>query len=141
MKAELIEYYDISGCYVLRPWSYAIWEKIKDYFDAEIKKLGVENAYFPIFVSQKALEAEKNHVEGFAPEVRRRFRCVPFLWFCFMWEVCLYTSFRFVFLSATSCILRSFLSGDYRFYRYFVLTETSSALLSIGGLGDEVRRE
>ena len=35
---EMIEYYDVSGCYILRPWSYAIWERIKDHFDAEIKK-------------------------------------------------------------------------------------------------------
>ncbi|KAG6545038.1 hypothetical protein Mapa_013732 [Marchantia paleacea] len=66
---EMIEYYDVSGCYILRPWSYAMWESIKDFFDAEIKKLGVKNAYFPLFVSEKALIKEKDHVEGFAPEV------------------------------------------------------------------------
>lgn len=69
-KAEMIEYYDVSGCYVLRPWSFAIWEAIKDFFDREIKKLGVENCYFPMFVSQAALEKEKSHIEDFAPEVR-----------------------------------------------------------------------
>jgi prolyl-tRNA synthetase len=68
-KAELIEYSDISGCYVLRPWSYAIWECIQAFFDREIKKMGVQNAYFPLFVSKKALEAEKDHIEGFSPEV------------------------------------------------------------------------
>ncbi|KAK7104463.1 hypothetical protein V1264_019176 [Littorina saxatilis] len=68
-KSELIEYYDVSGCYILRPWSYSIWERIKDFFDAEIKKMGVENCYFPIFVSQSALEKEKTHIEDFAPEV------------------------------------------------------------------------
>ncbi|XP_078085886.1 bifunctional glutamate/proline--tRNA ligase [Mustelus asterias] len=68
-KSELIEYYDVSGCYVLRPWSYAIWEAIKDFFDYEIKKLGVENCYFPMFVSQAALEKEKSHIADFAPEV------------------------------------------------------------------------
>ncbi|XP_061847431.1 bifunctional glutamate/proline--tRNA ligase [Colius striatus] len=68
-KAEMIEYYDVSGCYVLRPWAYAIWEAIKDFFDAEIKKLGVENCYFPMFVSQAALEKEKSHIADFAPEV------------------------------------------------------------------------
>jgi len=68
-KAEMIEYYDISGCYILRPWSYSIWESIKDFFDIEIKKLGVQNAYFPLFVSEKALCTEKDHIEGFAPEV------------------------------------------------------------------------
>ncbi|XP_036950879.1 bifunctional glutamate/proline--tRNA ligase isoform X2 [Acanthopagrus latus] len=68
-KAEMIEYYDVSGCYVLRPWSFAIWESIKEFFDREIKKLGVENCYFPMFVSQAALEKEKSHIEDFAPEV------------------------------------------------------------------------
>ncbi|XP_069708810.1 bifunctional glutamate/proline--tRNA ligase isoform X6 [Phaenicophaeus curvirostris] len=68
-KSEMIEYYDVSGCYVLRPWAYAIWEAIKNFFDAEIKKLGVENCYFPMFVSQAALEKEKSHIDDFAPEV------------------------------------------------------------------------
>ncbi|KAJ8289595.1 hypothetical protein GJAV_G00003130 [Gymnothorax javanicus] len=68
-KSEMIEYYDVSGCYVLRPWSYAIWESIKEFFDREIKKLGVENCYFPMFVSQAALEKEKTHIADFAPEV------------------------------------------------------------------------
>ncbi|KAB0794905.1 hypothetical protein PPYR_11744 [Photinus pyralis] len=68
-KGELIEYYDVSGCYILRPWSYSIWEAIKDWFDAEIKKLGVQNCYFPIFVSRAALEKEKTHIADFSPEV------------------------------------------------------------------------
>jgi bifunctional glutamyl/prolyl-tRNA synthetase len=68
-KAELIEYYDVSGCYILRPWSYFIWEQIKAKFDADIRKLGVSNCYFPLFVSKSALEREKDHIEDFAPEV------------------------------------------------------------------------
>uniref|UniRef100_A0A8C4X2Z4 Bifunctional glutamate/proline--tRNA ligase n=1 Tax=Erpetoichthys calabaricus TaxID=27687 RepID=A0A8C4X2Z4_ERPCA len=68
-KSEMIEYYDVSGCYVLRPWAFSIWEIIKDFFDTEIKKLGVENCYFPMFVSQAALEKEKTHIADFAPEV------------------------------------------------------------------------
>jgi len=68
-RSEMIEFYDISGCYILRPWSYSIWEHIQSWFDAQIKKLGVRNAYFPLFVSQRALQTEKDHVEGFAPEV------------------------------------------------------------------------
>lgn len=68
-KAELIDYYDVSGCYILRPWSYSIWDMIKAFFDCEIKKLGVENCYFPMFVSHQALEKEKAHIEDFAPEV------------------------------------------------------------------------
>lgn len=69
VRSEMIEYYDISGCYILRPWSFFLWEKVKEFFDAEIKKIGVKNAYFPFFVSKAALEVEKDHVEGFAPEV------------------------------------------------------------------------
>ncbi|CAI5446164.1 unnamed protein product [Caenorhabditis angaria] len=68
-KAEMIEYYDVSGCYVLRPWSYAIWESIQAWFDGGIKKLGVKNCYFPMFVSNAALEREKTHIADFAPEV------------------------------------------------------------------------
>ena len=68
-KAELIEYYDISGCYILRPASFFMWEQIQNFFDKEIKRLGVQGAYFPLFVSKSALETEKDHVEGFAPEV------------------------------------------------------------------------
>ncbi|KAG5868157.1 hypothetical protein JTB14_017350 [Gonioctena quinquepunctata] len=68
-KGELIEYYDVSGCYILRPWSFAIWEVLRDWFDAEIKKLDVQNCYFPIFVSKSVLEKEKTHIADFAPEV------------------------------------------------------------------------
>lgn len=105
----MLDYYDISGCYILKPWSYGIWQEIQstslfpsfplslsslftaltrrrtpthrrrllilpplpptDWFDAGIKELGVQNAYFPMFVSSKVLEREKDHIEGFAPEV------------------------------------------------------------------------
>ena len=54
---------------MLRPWSYAIWEMIQQFLDTRIKSLGVENAYFPLFVSQDRLEKEKDHIEDFAPEV------------------------------------------------------------------------
>lgn len=68
-KSEMIDYYDISGCYILRPWAYSIWDQIHQFFDSKIKGVGVENCYFPMFVSQDVLEKEKNHVEGFSPEV------------------------------------------------------------------------
>ncbi|XP_061415264.1 bifunctional glutamate/proline--tRNA ligase isoform X2 [Lethenteron reissneri] len=68
-KSELVEYYDVSGCYILRPWAYSIWEAIQQFFNAEIMKLGVENCYFPMLVSQAALEREKSHIADFAPEV------------------------------------------------------------------------
>jgi prolyl-tRNA synthetase len=67
--SEMIDYSDVSGCYILRPWSFHIWEAIQTYFDGKIKELGVKNAYFPLFVTDKALNTEKDHIEGFAPEV------------------------------------------------------------------------
>ncbi|KAF5732047.1 bifunctional glutamate/proline--tRNA ligase-like [Tripterygium wilfordii] len=69
VNAEMIEYYDISGCYILRPWTMAIWEIMQAFFDAEIKKMKIKNCYFPLFVSPGVLEKEKDHIEGFAPEV------------------------------------------------------------------------
>ncbi|KAF2734934.1 prolyl-tRNA synthetase [Polyplosphaeria fusca] len=68
-KGQMISYYDVAGCYILEPASYAIWESIKAWFDAQIKTLKVRNAYFPIFISQDNLEREKEHIEGFAAEV------------------------------------------------------------------------
>lgn len=68
-KGQMISYYDVAGCYILEPASYAIWESIKAWFDEQIKTLKVRNAYFPIFISADNLEREKEHVEGFAAEV------------------------------------------------------------------------
>lgn len=68
-KSEMIEYGKISGCYILRPWSFGVWELVQKWFDEQIKLLDVENCYFPLFVTKGALEAEEDHVEGFAPEV------------------------------------------------------------------------
>ena len=69
VRAEMIEYYDISGCYILRPWSYSIWEEIQKFLDGLIKTQGVKNCYFPLFVSKAALTKEEDHLEGFAAEV------------------------------------------------------------------------
>ncbi len=68
-KAELIEYSPVSGCYILRPNAYHIWEKMQAFFDALIKADGVKNVYFPLFIPESLLSKEKQHVEGFAPEV------------------------------------------------------------------------
>ncbi|KAF1741038.1 hypothetical protein MXB_531, partial [Myxobolus squamalis] len=68
-KSEMLDYYPISGCYVIRPLAYFIWEQIKGFFDLEIKKMGVENCYFPMFVPESALIKEKDHIDDFAPEV------------------------------------------------------------------------
>ncbi|KAG7091902.1 hypothetical protein E1B28_008300 [Marasmius oreades] len=69
LKADMLDYYSVSGCYILKPWSYGIWEEIQRWFDAQIKELDVQNSYFPMFVSSKVLEREKDHIEGFSPEV------------------------------------------------------------------------
>ncbi|KAF7689878.1 Proline--tRNA ligase [Cucumispora dikerogammari] len=69
LKSEMIEYYSIKGCYILRPTSMFLWNSIRDFFDSEIKKLGVKDVYFPSLVTQEALEKEATHVEGFAPEL------------------------------------------------------------------------
>ncbi|CAF2042582.1 unnamed protein product [Rotaria magnacalcarata] len=68
-KGELIENYDVSGCYILRPWAYFLWEQIKAFVDAEISELGVQNCYFPLFVSHAALHREQTHIADFSPEV------------------------------------------------------------------------
>ena len=69
IKGDLINYYNVSGCYILKPDSYFIWEQIQRDMDTRIKKLGVKNVYFPMFVSQANLEKEKDHINGFEAEV------------------------------------------------------------------------
>ena len=69
LRSDMLDYYDVSGCYILKPWSFYIWKCIQDFFGKEIAGMGVQDAYFPMFVTQGALEREKDHVEGFAPEV------------------------------------------------------------------------
>lgn len=69
IKAELADYTEVSGCMVFRPAAYELWERIKENTDKKFKKLGVKNAYFPVFIPEKFLNKEKEHVEGFSPEV------------------------------------------------------------------------
>ncbi len=68
-KAELIDYSSVRGCMILRPNGYAIWENIQKELDARFKATGVENVYMPMFIPESLLQKEKDHVEGFAPEV------------------------------------------------------------------------
>lgn len=68
-KAELADYTDTKGCIAIRPYGYAIWENIQNYTDKLFKDSGVKNAYFPVLISESLLQKEKDHVEGFAPEV------------------------------------------------------------------------
>ena len=85
----MLDYYDVSGCfilkvflycsisfylpitnlYVLYPASYFSWEEIQDWFNKRIKKMGVKNCSFPLFVTEDVLQREKDHIEGFAAEV------------------------------------------------------------------------
>ena len=68
-KAELADYTDTKGCIAIRPYGYAIWENIQKYADDLFKKSGVQNVSFPLLIPESLLEKEKDHVEGFAPEV------------------------------------------------------------------------
>ncbi|KAF2869764.1 prolyl-tRNA synthetase [Massariosphaeria phaeospora] len=70
IKAELVEYYtEIAGFYILRPAAMHVWKAIRAWFDERIEAMGVEETSFPMFLSSKSLEKEKEHVEGFAPEL------------------------------------------------------------------------
>ena len=68
-KAELIDYSGVRGCMILRPYGYAIWENIQKIMDGLFKETGHENVYMPMFIPESLLQKEKDHVDGFAPEV------------------------------------------------------------------------
>ncbi len=65
----MLDYYDVSGCYIIRPWGYAIWELIVEFLNREMEKIGMENCIFPSLITQMALEKEAAHLAGFKPEV------------------------------------------------------------------------
>ena len=68
-KADLIDYSSVKGCMIIRPYGYAIWELIQKNLDTRFKATGHENVYMPMFIPESLLQKEKDHVEGFAPEV------------------------------------------------------------------------
>ena len=68
-KAELMDYSSVKGCMVIEPYGYAIWENIQKDLDTRFKKTGHQNVYMPMFIPESLLQKEKDHVEGFAPEV------------------------------------------------------------------------
>ncbi|MBE6696428.1 MAG: proline--tRNA ligase [Ruminococcaceae bacterium] len=68
-KADLIDYSSVKGCMIIRPYGYAIWENIQKLLDKKFKETGHENVYMPMFIPESLLNKEKDHVEGFAPEV------------------------------------------------------------------------
>lgn len=67
-KAELADYSSVKGAMVIKPYGYAIWENLQKELDTRIKGIGAKNAYFPLFIPEKLLQKEAEHVEGFAPE-------------------------------------------------------------------------
>ena len=69
LKTQLIDYSSVKGCVILQPYSYAIWENIQKNLDAMFKATGHTNVYMPMFIPESLLQKEKDHVEGFAPEV------------------------------------------------------------------------
>lgn len=68
-KADLVDYSSVKGCMIIRPYGYAIWELIQSTLDKRFKELGHENVYMPMFIPESLLNKEKEHVQGFAPEV------------------------------------------------------------------------
>jgi prolyl-tRNA synthetase, family I len=68
-KADLIDYSSVKGCMIIRPYGYAIWELLQKQLDEIFKSTGHENVYMPMFIPESLLQKEKDHVEGFAPEV------------------------------------------------------------------------
>ncbi len=68
-KAGMADYSPVSGCMVIRPYTYRIWERIQALLNERFDRLGVKNAYFPVFIPERLLKKEEEHVEGFTPEV------------------------------------------------------------------------
>lgn len=69
MKADMVDYSEVKGCMVIKPYGYGIWELIQNEMDARFKASGHKNAYFPLLIPESLLKKEAEHVEGFAPEV------------------------------------------------------------------------
>lgn len=69
LRAELAEYSDVRGCMIIRPLGYALWESVQGTLDGWFKLYGVQNVYFPMFIPMNLFQKEKEHVEGFSPEL------------------------------------------------------------------------
>lgn len=69
LKSELADYSPVRGCMIIRPYGFALWEAVYKFMDPIIKRRGVKNAYFPLFIPEQFLKKEKEHVEGFSPQV------------------------------------------------------------------------
>ena len=69
LKTGMVDYSDVKGCMVIRPYGYRVWELMQGLLDSRFKATGHQNAYFPLFIPESLLKKEAEHVEGFAPEV------------------------------------------------------------------------
>ncbi len=69
LRSEFTDYSAVSGCMIFRPDAYFVWEQTQKFLDEQIKKIGIKNVYFPLLIPEKFLSKEKEHVEGFSPEV------------------------------------------------------------------------
>ncbi len=69
LKAEVADYAPVKGCMIIRPYGYAMWELMQEYFNERLKELGVQNAYFPLFIPESFFHREAQHAQGFKPEV------------------------------------------------------------------------
>ncbi len=69
LKSDMVDYGPVKGTMVIKPYGFAVWENIKAYLDKQFKSVGVQNAYFPMFIPESFFKKEAEHVEGFAPEV------------------------------------------------------------------------
>ena len=69
LKTDMVDYSEVRGCMVIKPYGYRVWELIQQDLDARFKATGHQNAYFPLFIPESLLKKEAEHVEGFAPEV------------------------------------------------------------------------
>ncbi|PJF17126.1 hypothetical protein PSACC_03057 [Paramicrosporidium saccamoebae] len=69
IRSEMLDYSDVSGCYILRPWGYAIWAHIQAFMNTEFKSRGIQDSYFPLLIPEPAIQREQAHLEGFSPEV------------------------------------------------------------------------
>jgi len=59
----MIEYGPVSGCMIIRPYAYSVWENVQEFFNRDIKKLGIQNAYFPMLIPESLFKKEEDHVE------------------------------------------------------------------------------
>lgn len=69
LRSELLDYSEVSGCHILRPWGYSIWAHLQSFLQREFTLRGVQDCYFPLLIPESSLRLEQSHIEGFSPEV------------------------------------------------------------------------